>query len=254
MVNAIMAEMPAYMLVFARMAGMLGINPIFSRKNVPAILRSGLILLLTLLIAPGIELQKDFIGFDLALGLIQELLVGLVCGYVFQVFYYMLLLAGDLMDMHFGMSMAKVFDPGTNIQMSISGNILNILFMLYIFASNSHLLLIKIFATSFQIVPAGMFVFSPETVGFTINLFIQIFSLSLRLILPFIVVEFIMDMSMGILMKLIPQIHVFVINIQFKMLLALLMLLMFAVPMGDFLDKYMNLMFEKMQQVLFTLS
>jgi flagellar biosynthetic protein FliR len=61
------------------------------------------------------------------------------------------------MDTHFGMSMAKVFDPGTSIQMSVSGTFLNILFLLYIFCTDSHLLLIRIFADSFQVLPAGAF-------------------------------------------------------------------------------------------------
>lgn len=54
------------------------------------------------------------------MALLRELFVGLACGFVFQVYYYMLFFAGDWMDMHFGMSMAKVFDPGTSIQASMS--------------------------------------------------------------------------------------------------------------------------------------
>ena len=52
---------------------------------------------------------------------------------------------------------------------------------------------------------------------------------------------------MGILMKLIPQIHIFVINIQFKMLLGLILLLAFAAPVSSFLDNYMRIMLENLQ-------
>ena len=55
---------------------------------------------------------------------------------------------------------------------------------------------------------------------------------------------------MGVLMKLIPQIHVFVINIQLKMLLGILLLLLFAGPITSFLDNYIRLMFENMEGVL----
>lgn len=216
--NEISMNSAAWLLVFARMGGLLGMNPLLARRNVPAPVRAGLTFLLTALIAPGITVTGLAAenSLELAVGMVGELLVGFCCGYVFQIFYYMLFFAGDLMDTHFGMSMAKVFDPGTSIQMSVSGTFLNILFLLYIFSTDSHLLLIRIFADSFQVLPAGAFSFSQESARFFIDLFVSTFSLALRLVLPFMAAEFVLELSMGVLMKLIPQIHIFVINIQFK--------------------------------------
>ncbi len=129
--NEISMNSAAWLLVFARMGGLLGMNPLFARRNVPAPVRAGLTFLLTALIAPGITVTGLAAenSLELAVGMVGELLVGFCCGYVFQIFYYMLFFAGDLMDTHFGMSMAKVFDPGTSIQMSVSGTFLNILFL-----------------------------------------------------------------------------------------------------------------------------
>jgi len=166
---------------------------------------------------------------------------------VFQIYYYLLFFAGDLMDTHFGMSMAKVFDPGSSIQMSVSSTFLNILLMLYLFVTDSHLLMIRIFADSFQVLPAGTFTFSQDSAKFFINLFLSTFSLAIRLVLPFMAAEFVLELSMGVLMKLIPQIHIFVINIQFKMLLGLILLLAFAGPVASFVDNYMLLMLQNLQ-------
>lgn len=127
MLDSVMAGLPAYMLVFVRMAAMIGTNPLLSRRNVPAAVRAGLTALLTFLIAPGLTVAP-MDQMTLVLAMLKEFLVGFACGYVFQIFYYMLFFAGDVMDMQFGLSMAKVFDPGTNMQVSVSGNFLNILF------------------------------------------------------------------------------------------------------------------------------
>ena len=59
---------------------------------------------------------------------------------------------------------------------------------------------------------------------------------------------------MGVLMKLIPQIHIFVINIQFKMILGLLLLLAFAGPVASFTDNYMRIMFENLQYAFSALA
>ena len=48
-------------------------------------------------------------------------------------------------------------------------------------------------------------------------------------------------------MKLIPQIHVFVINMQMKVMLGFVLLLAFSGPIASFLDNYMRVMLENMQ-------
>ena len=72
--------------------------------------------------------------------------------------------------------------------------------------------------------------------------------------LPFMAAEFVLELSMGVLMKLIPQIHVFVINIQFKLLLGILLLLAFANPIATFTDHYMRLMLENLQRAFMALG
>ncbi len=256
MVEAILANTPLYLMIFARLAGMIGMNPLLARKNVPSSVRVALIMLMTVLLAPTVQPQGVLSAgsLELAEGMLRELFVGYVCGFVFQIYYYMIFFAGDLMDTEFGLAMAKVFDPGTNIQMSASGNLLNLLFVLYLFATNSHLLMIRIFATSFEIIPIGGIHFSPDTAQFILQLFGSAFSLGLRLAAPFIAAEFIVEVAMGVLMKLIPQIHVFVLNIQLKLLLGLVLLLAFAGPIGTFIDNYQKLMFEMMEKALYAMA
>ncbi len=66
--------------------------------------------------------------------------------------------------------------------------------------------------------------------------------------------EFVLELSMGVLMKLIPQIHIFVINIQFKMILGMILLLAFSSPVASFTDNYMRLMMENLQYAFSALA
>lgn len=241
MLDAALLSSYTYALVLTRFGGMIGINPMFTRRGVPATVRTGLVLALTLLIAPSVEMTRQiFSSLDFVIALLSELMAGAILGFVFQIFYYMLFFAGDLMDTQFGMAMAKVFDPGTNLQMSVSSNFLNLLFMFFFLSSNSHLVMIRLFADSFTLIPAGQLGLSQQALGHIIELFIQVFSLALRLAMPFVAAEFILELSMGILMKMIPQIHVFVINIQLKVLLAYILLIAFSGPIGAFIDNYIS--------------
>ncbi len=252
MIDILLHDFYAYIFVFVRMAAMILFNPLFARRNLPNQVRIALILALTIILAPTVD-TSAVVGLpDIStiVLLFWELLVGFTLGFIYQTFYYLLFFVGDVMDMQFGMSMAKVFDPSSNLQMSISGNFLNLMFVLYIFATDSHLVLIHIFSQSFNIVPLGTITLPQNLAGFVVNMFSAVFMLSIRLILPFLVAEFTLEICMGILMKVIPQIHVFVINIQAKMLIGITLLFLFAGPVSGFMDNYVRIMLENIQNAL----
>lgn len=240
-----------YLLVWIRFAGMILFNPVLSRRNVPAMARQGLTLFLALMVAPlqmGAAAPQvysmNIASFTFAL--IRELGVGFIYGFVFQIFYYFLFYIGDMMDQDIGVGMAKSFDPGTNIQTSFSSSTLTLVFTLYIFATGSHLALFRIFIESFKSIPVGAFKLNDQLIVFMLKLFISTFMLALRLMTPVMVAEFVLQASMGILMKFVPQITVFVINFQLRIFLGLIMLLTLAPYIGQFIDGYIDVMFNNL--------
>lgn len=244
-----------FVYVFARLAAIILFNPVFSRTSIPAAVKTALVLFATLIVAPIVPAEASATSFiDLGLAIARELFVGFALTFVFNIYYYMLMFAADIMDTQFGMSMAKMMDPQTNVQVAITGTLMNILFMLYFFATNSHLELINVAVGSFKLVPPGASgILLENAVGFVLTLFSSIFILSLRLALPFVAAEFILELSMGILMKLIPQIHVFVIHMQGKILLGLIALAALAIPITKFIDNYIVDIFNTMQKLLLAL-
>lgn len=248
-----------FLLVFARMAGMIAINPVFSRKGVPLMVRTGLVLTLSLLIAPaaraGGQAVLAYSTFDMAEALVREVILGIGIGCVFRIFFYMLYVAGDLLDTAFGLAMGKVMDPMSGAQTAILGQFVNVFFFLYFFATGCHLLTVKLFAYTYEVIPAGAgSFFGPRVVWYIITLFGTVFLMAVKLALPFVAAEFVLEITMGVLMKLIPQIHVFVINIQCKILLGILLMILFAHPMGAFLDGYIDAMMKEVQNIIMMLA
>jgi len=243
----------AYILVFCRVGGIWFLNPLLSRKNIPTQFRIALVLGITVLMTPALDSsavpQLAANMLSMLFAMIKELLIGVAFGYVFQIFYYLLFTAGDLADLGFGLSMARAFDPGTSLQVSVSGNVLQLLFILYFFAVNGHLLLIKITASSFGIVGMGAVSIGPEVGTYVVSVFLDAFSLAMRLALPFIAASFVLEIAMGILMKLIPQINVFSIHFQIKILFGFILLFLFAVPITEFIDSYTYKMFISLQRL-----
>jgi flagellar biosynthetic protein FliR len=245
-------NLQVYIFVFVRIAAIIVFNPVFSRSNIVPAAKAGLITLLTIIITPYIstpELQTDYIIFTVCI--VKEFFIGFALSFVFNIYYYMLMFAADIIDTQFGFSMAKVMDPQTKIQSAIIGNLMNIVFMIYFFITNSHLILINTAVGSFDAVPVGMSGINiMGSCSFMIDIFSSVFLLALRLALPYVAAEFILEICLGILMKLIPQIHVFVIQMQGKILLAIILLLALSVPMTQFIDNYIAEMFNSMNGAL----
>ena len=250
--SVIFDNLHIYIFVFVRMSAIILFNPVFSRRNLITAAKLGLILCLTILITPLVPVT-DFDGTtsDFLICIAREFFVGFILCFVFNIYYYMLMFAADIMDTQFGFSMAKVMDPQTNIQSATVGNLMNIVFMLYFFVTNSHLILIDTAVHSYDVIGAGAAGISIKgACSFGIDLFSSVCLLAIRLALPFVAAEFVLEVSMGLLMKLIPQIHVFVIEMQGKLLLAIIMLMALAVPLTNFVDNYITQMFVSLQDSL----
>ncbi len=249
--DIIVEQLSVYILVFCRIGGMIFFNPLLSRQNIPTQFNIALVMGLTVLSAPLITAGDLSVMTDMQFIwlMLTELFVGFCCGFIFQIFYYLIFAAGDIIDLGFGLAMAKAFDPTTNLQISMSGNIFQLIFVLYFFITNSHLVFINIIISSFDIVELGGVFIGPAVYSFIITLFASAFLLVMQLALPFITAAFVLEMSMGILMKIVPQINVFSINFQFKIMFGLLLMFLFAAPTSEFLLKYMNNMISTIQNV-----
>ena len=90
----------------------------------------------------------------------------------------------------------------------------------------------------------------PELAQGMMKIFTDVFLLAIRLAMPFVAMEFVLEVGMGILMRFVPQIQVFSINFQLKQGLAFIMLFLFAPFVGSFMDNYLIVMLETMQNVL----
>ena len=67
---------------------------------------------------------------------------------------------------------------------------------------------------------------------------------------PIIAIEFITEICLGVLMKAVPSIHIFALNIQLKVLIGLAAVLIMAQPMSDFIEKLMGIMWQNLYGLL----
>ena len=74
--------------------------------------------------------------------------------------------------------------------------------------------------------------------------------LGIKLCMPILAAELLGQVGMGVLMKAIPQINVFSINIELKVLIGLILLLLLISPFSEFLLQAELTMFDRLRELL----
>ncbi len=246
------AQLTLFALIMMRMSGFILMNPIYGRMNIPMRFKAALIFALTLVIyAHSAGEAFDTAGtFEFGFLLIKEFVAGYIIGYVMQLFFFIISFTGYVMDYQMGLSMATVYDPQSNAQMAVTGSVLQTWFLLMFFAVDGHLALMKIMVTSAEIVPYGGIIITQGLAVRIIEIFLECVGLGIRFSIPLIAVEMLVEVGIGILNKAVPQISVFVINIQIKLIVGLGLLFIMFSPIGEFLNKIMTTMMKTVQGIL----
>lgn len=241
-----------FLMVTGRMTGFVVFNPLLGRRSVPNLVKAGFILLLSLCVytMTNQRLQMPTTLLGLAFTFLMELFVGYALGLVVNLFFYIPMMAGSVIDMQMGLSMAATYDPASGIQVTATSTALNVLMSLLFFVANGHHTLIRIFATSALVVPFGQVALGDSFYEAIVQLFIQCTILGIKLCMPVLAAEMMGQVGMGILMKVIPQINVFVINIELKVIVGLVMVMLLMYPFSDFLLNAETEMLLALQRVL----
>ena len=109
--------------------------------------------------------------------------------FIITMFMAVFHIGGELIDLQMGISMALAYDPNTNSQISISGNLITLMYTLLFFITNSHINLLGIAVKSYDVIPLGMGAVSGKIGLFIIELFGYILVYAVQLALPVIIMK-----------------------------------------------------------------
>ncbi len=246
------AQLTLFSLIMMRMSGFILLNPVLGRRNIPMIVKAGFIFGLTILIyslsMEEVVEPENMIIFGFLL--MKEFVVGYMIGYVMELFFFAITFGGYIIDFQLGLSMSTVYDPQSNSQVAVTGSLLQTWFMLLFFAVDAHLALMKIMVTSAEIVPYGGIVITTNLGKRVIELFLECVELGVRLSLPILAAEFLVQVGIGIMNKVVPQISIFVINIQLKLIVGMGLLVILFSPTGEHLNRILTEMMKSVQGIL----
>lgn len=224
-------------LILMRVSGFVFTNPLFGRTNLPSLVKAGLAMVLSVFVwgTEDASVTPPSTVVELVVRLLLELCVGLVLSFVMQLFFSVVQLGGEVIDAQMGLNMAQVYDSSSQVNMTVTASLLNVLLVLTFFAENGHYTLLRIFLSSGEVVPYGTVSLGEAVASGMVEVFVTCMVLSVKLAFPILAAELLGEFGMGILMKAIPQINAFVINMELKIIIGLVLLLLFLTPINEFL-------------------
>lgn len=238
-----------FLMILVRVATFVAVAPFFSMSNTPARVKIGFSVFVAILlyeVLPSTTLEYEGI-FGLATIIIREGITGLLIGFAASICNSIILLAGNFIDMEVGLSMAMEYDPMTRTQVNISGQLYNYLVLMMLVVTDMHQYILRALVDTYQLIPINGQNFDYEhllesMITFMANLFIIAF----RINLPVFVVSMILNCVLGIMAKVAPQMNMFAIGMQLKIIVGFVVLFLTI----GLLPSISNFIFEEMKRLM----
>ena len=204
----------SYYWPFLRISALLLAAPIFGSSSIPVRARVLLSVLVVALIAPLLPPmeQVDPLGAGGVLLSAQQILIGVSMGFILQMTFGAVVIAGQSLAMTMGLGFAMSVDPQNGVQVPVLSQLYVILSTLIFLAIDAHLVLIQLLADSFTLIPVG--ILSVDS-AFVMNVVLwasQMFAGALLLALPALTAVLLINISFGVIPRAAPQLNIFAVG------------------------------------------
>jgi len=216
----------AAVFVGARVSGLMVFCPFLGSDAIPAPLKAALTLLITALLYPlhgplQLDLQSwQWVGVGLS-----EVVIGLLLGLTANFMMEAPMMAGQILGVQMGYSLATLFDPQTLADTPVLSEFHRLAALLIFLQLDVHHWLLRAVVHSFAYLPAGAASANWPAVSGLLHAAGGIFLAGVQIAAPGLAATLIADVALGFLGKASPQLPVLFIGLAVKNLLGLAMLI-----------------------------
>jgi len=223
-------QLQLYYWPFLRVSALLLVVPVFSAASVPVRVRVLLAVAVTLVVAPLLPAPPQVEPLSAAglLLALREVGIGLIMGFVLQMVFAAVVVAGETLAMSMGLGFAMSVDPQNGVQVPVVSQFNVVLATLLFLAIDGHLLLLHGLGRSFHLLPVASADWHSGIFANLAMLGSHIFSSALVLALPALTAVLMINIAFGVITRAAPQLNIFAVGFPvtilagfFFMLLAL---------------------------------
>lgn len=238
-------DLEYFLLILVRISCFVYAAPFFSMSNVPQRVKVGFSVILSYLLYNALDhnevVYSSLLGY--AVIVMKEALTGFLIGWGAQICASVTSFAGSIADMEIGLSMVSLMDPATKQQATFTGVFYQYMFTLFMIISGLYQYLLRALVDTFTLIPINGAVFKTEALLSSVLLFLgQYVAVGFRIILPIFCAMIFLNCVLGVLAKVSPQLNMFAVGIQFKVLVGLAILFLSMRMLPTLADNIFTLM------------
>lgn len=234
-----------------RVLALISTAPILSERTVPKRVKLGLGIVITLIIAPTLPTNDTPLFSIAALWLaLEQILIGIALGFTMQFAFAAVRTAGELIGLQMGLSFATFLDPGSNLNMPVLARLMDMLAMLLFLTFNGHLWLISMLVDTFHTLPIG-----GEPINSNAFLALAragglIFLNGVMLALPVMTLLLTLNLALGMLNRMAPQLSVFVIGFPLTLSVGILLMSVLMPLIAPFCEHLFSEIFNLLADII----
>ena len=236
-----------FLLPLFRIASMLMVMPVIGTQLVPARVRLYLALAICLVLAPTLPPMPrvDAVSLQAMLLIGEQVLIGVMFGFVLQLYFHLFTVAGQIIAMQMGLGFASMVDPANGVSVPVLGQFLLMLVTLLFLAMNGHLVVFEVLAESFVTLPVGQGLLLDHYWELAGKL-AWVIAAGLLLSLPAVTALLIINLAFGVMTRAAPQLNIFSIGFPLTLVLGMFI---FWLGLTDFLAHFQVFTSEALQQL-----
>lgn len=218
-------ELEIFLLILIRMTCFLFAAPFYGMNNTPGQIKIALGVFVSYLIyfttMPHEQVLYSTV-LQYATVVLKEAIVGLMIGWGANICSSIVFFAGRMVDMEIGFAMVNAMDPTTKENATISGFYYQYMVMLMLLVSGMHRYILQAVAETYELIPINGAVFHSDAMLQAVLDFMGSYiSIGFQICLPVFASILIVNVVLGILAKVSPQLNMFAVGMQIKILIGL---------------------------------
>ncbi|MBE5823615.1 MAG: flagellar biosynthetic protein FliR [Butyrivibrio sp.] len=229
-------DLEIYLLIVVRLMTFIYVCPFFGGRQTPNLVKIGYGLLISILLYGAVPYTppdyNTVAGYTVIV--LKEAMVGLLIGFAVTLCEQIAAFAGTVVDMQIGLSMVSMMDPATNQQVTITGSLYSQYLTMALIITGMYQYILKALVDSFTLVPINGAVINADRMLQTmLNFMKDYIVIGFRICLPIFIITFMTNVVLGVLAKVSPQMNMFSVGIQIKIIVGLMIMFITITMLSD---------------------
>lgn len=213
----------ALLWALGRVGGLVLVAPVFGNTMLPARIRVGITVMLTLVLSPLAPAAVDPLSAQGVATMVGQVLIGAAIGFVLRLVFEAVAFGGQLVAQSMSLGFSEVVNPDGGGSTPSLSQLYMVLVTLIFLAMNGHLQLVALLAESFRTMPPGQ-ALGPNALHAIVMFGAHLFGGAVRVALPAVTSLLVVNIGFAAISRAAPSMNLFAVGFPITITLGMVVL------------------------------